>query len=181
VCRQNRYAGRVKPKAIIACAVVFVLLFFLAMLLIISSKPPQEITVRHVKSVQSSNVTTMTFEIKNHTTDRYAFSPFEVQVRNGTAWTKFQDFDMSKPTPLIAGRAVVSYTENVTNLPAGSTVRFAIRQQPVLLGLNGFIRRAEIKLKNPTSMVSLNPYSKHSLVVDFPTAVWSEEWVEAVK
>ena len=72
-----------------------------------------------------------------------------MQVRNGNAWTKFQAFDITKihPHPTLDSGGVASYTVTVTNLPAGSVVRFSIRPQKVLLGVNGFARRAELELK----------------------------------
>jgi len=94
----------VKTKAIVAGAVVLALLLFTAMLLTGPRRPPQNITVRHVGSVWSSNIVTLTFEITNHTADPYIFFPFEVQVRNGNGWTKFEGFDITKihPHPTLA-------------------------------------------------------------------------------
>ena len=178
---QNRYSFQVKTKAIIAGAVVLVVLLFIAMLFTVPRKPPppQEVTVRHVGSVQFGNVTTMTFEVTNHTADPYIFCPFELQVRNGNAWTKFQGFDITKidPFPTLAPRGLASYTVNVTNLLAGSVVRFSIRPQKVLLGVNGFVRRAELEVKG--GGIPLNPYDKNSQVFGLSTEVVSEEWVEA--
>jgi hypothetical protein len=149
-------------------------------------KPPQEVTVRHVASVQSGDVTTMTFEITNHTADPYIFHPFEVQLRNGKAWTKFQGFDITKihPKLRLAPRSVASYSVNVTNLPADSVVRFSISPQKVLMGVEGFARRAELELKRQTrgtggGGIPLNPNDKNSQVFGLPTEVVTDEWVEA--
>jgi len=79
-----------RTKAIVAGAVVLVVLLCFAILLSVPRHPPQGFTVRRLGSIQSGNVTTMTFEITNHTADRYIFHPFEVQVRNGKRWSKFQ-------------------------------------------------------------------------------------------
>ena len=155
-------------KAIVV--VLIAVLLFVALLLTIPRKPPQDITVRHVGSVQSGNVTTMTFEIKNHTATPYVFLPFEVQVRNGNAWTKFQGFgiDTTNPTPPVGPMGLASYTINVTNLPAKSVVRFSIRPQKTLLGFNGFVRRAELKLKNQGGGISLSPFDRNSKVSECP-------------
>src|SRR5689334_8836187 len=120
------------------------------MVFIVTRRPALDFTVRHVKSVQSGEITTISFEIKNYTADPYIFFPFEVRVRNGTNWTKFQGFDISKinPHPTLNPGGVASYTVSVTNLPPGSVVRFSIRPQKILLGINGFVRRAELNLKN---------------------------------
>ncbi|MGH7973517.1 MAG: hypothetical protein ACREIC_32780 [Limisphaerales bacterium] len=175
-----------KTKAVVAGAVVLVVLLFLAILLTVPRKSQQDITVRHVKSVQSADITTMTFEVKNHTDTPYIFFPSEVQVRNGSAWTKFQGFDITTihPNPTVGPMALASYTVNVTNLPAKSVVRFSIRPQKILLGVNGFVRRAELNLKKQGGGgggVSMNPYDRNSSVYGLPTEVASEEFVEKVK
>lgn len=160
---------------------MLVVLLFIAMLLTVPRRPLQPIKLRHVKSVQSENVTTMIFEITNHTADPYIFFPFEVQVRNGTDWTEFEGFDRPRFIRL-APRGVASYTVNVTNLPAKSVVRFSIRPQKTLLGVDGFVRRAELNLKKQGGgaggWTSLNPNDKNSQVFGLPTEVVSEEWVE---
>ena len=179
--------SRTTLKLIIARVVGFALLLFVAILFVLVRQPSPAITVRHVKSVQSEHVTTMTFEIKNHTADPYIFHPFEVQVRNESAWTKFQGFDITKihPHPTLDPGGVASYTLNVTNLPAGSVVRFSIRPQKVLLGVSGFVRRAELEVKRQANGgrgggggISLNPYDRNSKVFGLPTEVVSEEFVE---
>jgi len=125
----------------------------------------------------------MSFEITNHTADPYIFFPFEVQVRKGNSWTNFEGFDITKihPPPTLAPRGAASYTVNVTNLPADSVVRFSIRHQRTLLGVDGFVRRAELNLKKQGTGVSLNPRDKNSQVFGLPTEVVSEQWIETVK
>jgi hypothetical protein len=125
----------------------------------------------------------MTFEIKNRTGDEYIFFPFEVQIRNGNAWTKFQGFNIGKiyTVPTIKPGGLSSYTINVTNLPAGCVIRLKIRPQKKLLGVNGFVRRAKLNLKNQVGgggSISLNPFDKNSQVFGLPTEVESEEFVE---
>lgn len=177
-------------KAIIAGAVVLAVLLFVAFLFTASRKPrkpPQEVTVRHVGSIRYGNLTVMTFEITNHTANPYIFHPYEIQVRNGSAWTNFQGFDITKihPHPTLAPRGVASYTVNVTNLPAGSVVRFSIQPQKTLMGVEGFARRAALELKRQTrgggsaGGIPLNPNDKNSKVFGLPTVVLTEEWVEA--
>ncbi len=178
----------VRTKAIVAGPVLLTILLFIALLLSTLRTPPQKITLRHVKSIRTENVTAMNFEIKNQSSDPYIFFPFEVQIRNGNAWTKFQGFDITKihPAPKIDPQGLASYTLNVTNLPAGSVVRFSIRPQKVLLGLNGFVRRAELEVKRQTGGgaggggggIPLNPYDRNSQVYGMPIEVVSEEFVE---
>lgn len=177
-----------KTKAIIAGAVVFVLVLVIALLLATSRRPSQAITLRHVRSLRTDNVTMMSFEVKNHTAEPYIFFPFEVQVRSGDSWTKFQGFDITRihPAPKLDPAGLVSYTVGVTNLPAGTVVRLAIRPQKVLLGVNGFVRRAELEVKRKSRGAAgagggglpLNPYDKNSQVYGMPTEVVSEEFVE---
>jgi hypothetical protein len=177
----------VRTKAIIAGAVVLALLLFVAFLFTAPRKPPQNITVSHVESAESAGITTMTFEIKNHTTDPYIFFPYEVQVRNSNDWTRFQALGSTRiqPIPTLAPKGVVSYTVNVTNLHAGSVVRFAIRVQKTLMGVQGFARRAELDLKGAGASggtgISLNPNDKNSSVFGLPKEVLTEEWIETAR
>ena len=174
-----------RARAIVAGAVVLAILF-IAWLFFIPRKPPQDITLRHIKSLRTENMTSMSFEVKNRTANPYIFFPFQVQIRNGNGWTNFQDFDMTKihPSPKIGPKALASYTLYVTNLPAGSHVRFVIRPQKVLLGASGFIRRAELEMDRKRrgtggSGIPLNPYDKSSQVYGMPIEVVSEEFIEA--
>jgi hypothetical protein len=176
-----------KTKAMVAGAVVFALLLLIALLLATPRRPPQDITLRHVNSTRTNNVTTMSFEVRNHTSDPYIFFPFEVQVRTGDSWTKFQGFDMTKfhPAPRLAPAGLASCTVGVTNLPARAVARLCIHPQKVLLGVHGFLRRAELEMERKSgsragrSAVSLNPYDRNSQVYGMPTKVVSEEFVEA--
>jgi hypothetical protein len=115
----------------------------------------------------------MTFEIKNHSATPYIFFPFEVHVRNGNAWTRLQGFNIGTihPIPKVNPKGVASYTVNVTNLPARSGVRFSIRPQKILLGVNGLVRRAELKLENHGGTIPLNPNDRNSQVYGLPTEV----------
>jgi hypothetical protein len=175
--------GGVRTKVIVAGAVVLVVLLFAGVLLTVYRKAPPGITVRHVKSVQSAGITTMTFAIKNHTGNLCVFVPFEVQVRNRSTWTKFQGYDtypMYPGSPTLGPKGTVSYSVNVANLPPKSVVRFTIRAQKTLLGFKGLVRRVQVNLKKegPAGGFPLNPYDKNSQVFGFPTEVASDEFVE---
>ncbi len=169
-----------RTKAIVTGVGLIALFCLIATLLSVPRKPPQEITVRHVKSVQSSNVTTMTFEIKNHTADAYIFFPNELEIRTGKEWSKFVAFDIGKfhPSPSVNPMGLASCTIEVTNLPAKSVVRFKIRPQRTLTGLTGLIRRSELNLAN-RGQVPLNPFDRNSKVYGLPIEAVSEEFVEA--
>jgi hypothetical protein len=175
----------VNSKAIVVGAVLITILLLVAMLLAVALMPGRNITVRHLQSTRTGNVTTMSFEVKNSTPDHYIYFPFELQLRTGKTWTKFQGFDVTKihPAPKIDPGAVASYTLEVTNLPPGSLARFAIRPQRILQGLDGFVRRADLELKRKTSgagggSIPLNPYDRNSQVYGKPTEVVSDEFME---
>jgi hypothetical protein len=173
-----------KTKAIITGVVVLVVLLFIGILLSVHRQPPQPVTVRHVVSLQYGDVTYITVEITNHTADMYIFLRFEVQVRNGNAWTKVP-CSISKFIGLVlAPRGVSSCIADVTNLPANCVVRFSIHSEKRLLGLAGLIKRVEFNLKQlggGRPWISLNPYDKNFRVYGNPTGVISEEWVEPGK
>lgn len=168
-----------RTKAIVASVVPSVVLL-LVLFFILDRRPSQDITIRHVKSLQSEDITIMTFEIKNHTSNPYIFFPFEVQVRNENRWNKFQGFDTRiSPFPTLDPGGLATYSVSVTNLPAGSVVRFTIHPQKIILGFNGFVKRAELDLQNLRSggpRLSLNPNDKNSKVYGPPKMVLSEEF-----
>lgn len=176
-----------RTKAIIAGVVLSAVFLFAAMPFIV--RPRQPITLRHVKSVRSGNVTTVTFEITNHTADLYIFNPFEVQVQNGSVWTNVRGFDDSTtlrailtPIPTIDPKGRATYMFDVTNLPAGSVVRFKIRPAKALMGVSGFLKRVEFNLKRLGQgggpWPPLNPNDKRTHVFGLPSEVTSEEFVE---
>jgi hypothetical protein len=173
----------VKTKAVIAGAVVLAVLLFIVMFLPAHHSRPQAVTVRHVKSVQSSNVTTMTFEVTNHTADTYVFKPAQILVRDGNSWTMFQDFERLNfnPLPKLAPRGVALYDVDVTNLPANSVVLFLMTPQKVLVGVDGFILRVKWDVEARRRVFPLNPFDRSSQVYGTPAYVVSEEWVETGK
>jgi hypothetical protein len=174
----------VKTKAAIAGAVVLAVVLS-AILLLVHRGQRQAIAIRHVKSAQSGDVTTMTFEITNHTSSPYMFLPFGVYVRNGNVWT-MTGFPLIlgniNPANLeLAPRGVVSYTVNVTNLPANSGVRFSISTHRMLLGVQGFVSRICWNVKARRKLFPLNPFDKNNRIYEPRTEDVSVEWVEMVK
>jgi hypothetical protein len=168
-----------KTKAIIASAVVLALLIFIVMFFTDYHGPTQAVTVRHVKSVQSGDITTMTFEITNHTAHTYIFQPVEVQVRNGDSWTTFQNiFKSIGPGNTLTPCGVASYAVSVTNLPAKSVVRLGIRSHKMLLGVEGFVKRA--KMKQKFRGLSWDPFDTSIQVYGDTFYILSDEWVETV-
>lgn len=171
------YAIGMRRKPIVA-GVVAIAILLLTIIVFITARPsPLTLTIQHIKSTQSENVTTMSFEVTNHTADPYILNPIQVQVRNGNAWTKFEDFDSAGPTPIVP-RGVAFYTVEVTNLPPGSFVRSSLCPPKILSGFNGFFRRAQVRMIEPASKILLNPNDKLSGVAGPPTEVVSDEWLE---
>jgi hypothetical protein len=172
----------VKKRVIIVGSVVLAVLLF-AILLSVHRDQPQAIKVRHVKSVQSSNVITMTFEVTNHSTDTYMFDQFDVAVRNDNAWARIFYFPGMGRVNLLP-RGSNSYELSVLNLPTNSVVRYSFASNKVLLGVEGFLIRVKINLQqlgHGHRWISLNPYDKNSHVYGKPIEVFSEEWVETAK
>jgi len=167
-------------KPMMAGGVAIAIVVFTISFLVIAFPTSRPITIRHVKSVHSGDVTAATFEIRNHAAAPYIFYPFEVQVRNGTVWSKCLGFKVGKvhPLPTLDPMGLASYTVEVTNLPAGSVVRFKIRAQKILTGLNGLLRRFELNFGSTRSSISLNPFDKTSTVFEIPREVVSDEFVE---
>lgn len=165
-----------KPIIVLLLAIILVVL--VAVFLVVSRHASPAIVVRHVQSVRSGNVTTLTFEITNHSTAAYVFSPFKVQDRTGTVWSMdLNNVTLRQPQHLNPmGHA--SYKVEVTNLAAGSTLRFKINVLKELKGLNTFIKRAELKFRGTGINIPLNPFDKSSRFFALPEEVVSEEFVE---
>ena len=174
---------RVRTKAIVAGAVLSVVLL-LVLLFVLDRRRPQDITIRHVKSVQSEDITIMTFEIKNHTSNSYIFALFELEVRKGNGWNRFPGLNTRfSPVPNLDPGGLATYSVSVTNLPAGSLVRFSIHPMKIILGFSGFVRRAQFNFQRLRRggggmRISLNPNDKNSKVYGSTTEVVSEEFVE---
>ena len=156
-------------------------LLFVGILLSVHRNPTQPITVRHVKSVHAGNVTTMTFEMTNHTADAYVWIPFGIQVRDGDTWTEFQSSPVFVDTGGlgdIAPREVVSCRVNVTNLSANSVVRLSITTQKLLSGVEAIVEGVKWSVKHHgnafNSRIVPNFYGN-------PTEIFSEQWVETAK
>jgi hypothetical protein len=161
---------------VIALVVLTIVLLFV----VHPSGPP--IRLRHVNSVQFGNVVTATFEVTNLTGGSYIFLPGEVEVRDGSVWIRCFEFENYRPRHTTVGAyAAISYTCQMTNLPTGSALRVKIRAQKVLTGLNGFIRRFELNLRQTRSgrpRIPLNPFDKKSKVFGLPSEVESGEFLE---
>lgn len=169
-------------RPIVAGGIVIAIAVFAIVVLLVVHPSPSPMTLRHISSVQSGNEVTATFEVKNHTGVSYIFLPFEVEVRDGSVWRRCFEFQNYRPRHATVGAyAVISYTCQMTNLPAGPSLRFKILAQKTLTGLNGFIRRFELNLRQtrpPGSRLSLNPFDKKSRVFGLPREVVSEEFFE---
>lgn len=166
-----------KTKTVIAAAVVLVVILFAAIFFTFLHKPPQVITVRHVKSVQLGKVTTLTFEITNHTEQTYLIDPHWVQARNGLAWPITDK--SSNPFfcyPFLSSHRSVTATFNMTNLPAGSPLRLRMMAGKDLPGLEGMFFRLDLRFRQGQNQVSVNPFDKKTKVAS-STLIFSDEFV----
>jgi hypothetical protein len=97
-----------RTKAIAAGVVGTIVLLCVAILAITPRPPsPASITVRYIKSVQSGELVTATFEITNHTANGYFVGATIVEVLNDQFWKKCFQFD-STPGPIVGRRTVTS-------------------------------------------------------------------------
>jgi hypothetical protein len=172
-----------KTKGIVIGAMVLLAVLFAAVTLSGFRSLGPSFTVRHVNSVCSNGITTMTFEITNHTAEPCIFQPFELQIQNTNGWSQFQDFDKPgiRPHPPLDAFGVAIFTIKIVNLPGKSAVRFSARVEKSLLGIEGFVIRAKVNWKRRGGsgiLLPLNPYDKNSHIYGKPTKVMSEEWVE---
>jgi hypothetical protein len=163
-----------KTKAVIASAVVLVLLF-VGILYFVLRHPTQPVTVRHVKSVQSVNVTIMTFEVTKHTADVEVVLPWYLQVRNGTVWSNYSPIELGPDnrsfSSSVQQNGMESYTFEMPNLPSESVVRLQVQTIRPIRGVRAMIRWFELKLGISSYDPRLGPL----------TMVVSEEWVETGK
>jgi hypothetical protein len=143
IAQQKRYSSAVKSKTIIAGAVLLVVLFFATIIFTFLPKPPQSITVRYIKSVQSGKATTITFEITNHTDQTYLLDPVWVRTRNGLAWPITDKFS----NPMFNPHRSVTATFNLTNLPTGSPLRLMMTVGKELAGLKGLFLRLDLRFR----------------------------------
>jgi hypothetical protein len=106
------------------------------------------------------------------------FLPLEVQIQNRKGWSKYQGFDVHaiNPLPTLNYIGLASYSVEVTNLSAGTAVRFKISAQKTLTGLNGLMRRIKLDLEG--GHYPLNPFDKTSKVFGPPVEIISDEFVE---
>ena len=81
-----------RTKPIIAGVVGIVLLMFIAILLIAVRTASPEVTVRHIKSVQTLDTFAVTVQISNGTANDFIFHPFRLEARDGTGWKKVCEF-----------------------------------------------------------------------------------------
>ena len=69
-------------KPIVLGVVVSLAVLLIALLVLFVRPTSPAVTVRHVKSVQSSNSIMLTFQITNHTAGKCMVTPLAIEVRN---------------------------------------------------------------------------------------------------
>lgn len=150
-------------------------------ILLFTGKPSSTITMRHLQTVQSNDVFLLTFEITNHTSDDYIFLPFEVAAQCAGVWQRcfqFRNDRVRRPERSLLPQASLTYSCNATNLSPGCALRFKIRAQKTLTGVEGFVRRIRLSanphMRDPHG--SFHPFAKNSKVFGEPIEIASEEF-----
>jgi hypothetical protein len=174
----------VGKKAIVAGVVGLLFLVVISLMFFVVRATAPAVTVRYIKTVQSGNSLAMTLQISNHTANGFIFHPFKLEAREGDGWKTRCKFEATsfRPAPELTAYSLTNFTFEVTNAPAGSSLRFTIRVQEVLTGAKGFIRRVEVRHQDTISgsggkPFPLNPYDKWSKVFGKPIEVVTEEFV----
>lgn len=169
-----------RTKPIVASLVGIVFLLFIAILLVAVRKASPAVTVRHIQSVRTGDTLFVTVQVSNRTGNDFVFYPFTLEVREGTVWKKYYEFRdyPYHPIPGLTRHSFTNYICEVTNTPAGSVLRLTLHAQEVLTGPKGFLRRAELRLKDKRSnRMPLNPNDKNSKVFAMPIDAVTEEFV----
>lgn len=119
------------------------------------------ITVLNVKSVQSNDLTAISFEPTNHTTGNWLISGLAVQFGKEGAWSRFIDL---RPTKLLGPHEIASVSFEVSNSPAVYPIRLKLYAHRRQDGLEGLLRRLKLRIFERQRSVSLNPFDKRNLV-----------------
>ena len=168
-----------RKKAIIAGAILIAILLLGSILFIGAPPSSPPITVRHIKSVQSGDHVTATFEITNHTARNYSVYPVSVEARNGSVWKTCSDFSSySFPIDDLGPHGSESRTFEMSNWPTGSPLRFRLTASERLTGLKARLTYFEWSLVNHKNLlVPLNPFQTN---FSFPRTIEivSEEFIE---
>ena len=130
------------------------------------------VTVHHVKTGQSGE--TASFQITNHTSNRYFVFPRRVEVHDGATWKTC--FEFKEPTELeLRPFAYKSLPLAVTNLPTGSRLRLSLVAVKELKGIKGFPGMVRLKFIDGVD-VPLNPFDKYSAVGSHLISIVSDEF-----
>lgn len=125
-----------RTKPIIAGAVLIAILLLITIGFVTARPSSPAITVRHVKSVQSGRVASVTFGVTNHTTKAYMIYPFSIQALNGSTWTNCFSFDTNRIPDVVGPHGFLSSIVEATNLPTASALRLKLLAQKELGGLD---------------------------------------------
>jgi hypothetical protein len=165
-------------KAVMGAAVLLAVLLG-AIVFVFGRQPPSPaITVRHVQSVQSGSVTTMTFEITNHSTKGYLVYLWCVEANGGPVWRTCFDLRPQPALPLYGLAHSQISTLKTTNVPTGLPLRLRMGASKECVGLETLFPRLGFRLRG--GQISLNPFDK-TKVFGVPTPIVSDEFVEPSK
>lgn len=166
-----------KRKPITASAVGFVLVLFLGIVFALAHGPARTISVRHLNSVQSGKLTTATFAITNHTSNRYFVLPRSVEAHGRAKWkTCFEFTDVIETELSPTGHATLML--EMANLPSGTPLRLSLILIKELRGPKGFFGRLRLILVDKVNDVPLNPFDMNSAIGSHPISIKSDEFVE---
>ena len=168
-------------KKLLAVAGVIAVLLVITGSLLLFVSPRLTVTVWHSHAARSNDVFLLTFQITNHTGNAYVFYPYEVEAKEGPEWKRcFQFWNNPPPRlgyPTLAANAFLAYTCTATNLPSGCSLRFKMRVQKQLEGLESFMRRVKLRQSGVFARdpISLNPFGRDK-VFGMPVEIVSDEF-----
>jgi len=168
-------------KPIVLGVLVLFAALLIALLVAFLRPPSPGVTIRHIKSVQSSNSVMLTFEITNHTTGSCLVNPVAVEIRNGSVWTSVLNLNPARPTAspiFLRQHAAAPFTQEVTNLPTACPVRLRTIAHRGLNGPAALLTRFELRFLRGQKRVPANPFDKSVTVFGNRFSITSDEFVE---
>jgi hypothetical protein len=172
-----------KRLFLLACATVVAAIVTMAILveraLNLRSVP---VSITLVQSASNSGShSQLTFWVTNHTAKVLCLTPWQVEIRQGTNWTKFQH---RAPTAFISPHAVADVTIDFTTQQyqqPTNTWRLTVNVAEQLSGAPAFLQKLKyyprwLRLRSNTNFTMLpNPFTKGSIWYGNPRKVRSED------
>ena len=165
-----------RTKPTVAGLVGITFLLFIAVLFVVAHHLTPAITVHPVKSVQSGGLTIGTFQITNHTPNRYFVTPRVVEAYDGTKWKTCYAFGDPTESDL-KPYTNESLTVGMTNLPAGAPLRLSFVVVKELRGLKGFPGMLRLRFIDKFPDTPLDPFDKYTAVGSHAGSLTSDEFI----